>query len=156
MPALFITLTSRHSSALPRAPYRAPTTLFHTQVVTSNTMDNENSVPLAVRFQDAQAIYNQGQLKTKKVVVGVVEMKVSTFMHCTLDQRSAEDYGKTRQLLTAEEVSFLLWKYDILQHAGWLQTLKDVWILALKIAQKRNPDAKVCVCVIVHFLSHYM
>ena len=116
-------------------------------------MDNENSVPQAVRFQDAQAMYNQGQLETKKAAAGVAEMKVSTFTHRTLGRRSAEDFGKTRRLLTAEEESILLWRCDILQRAGWLQTPKDVRILALEIAQKRNPDAKVCVYFFIFYPS---
>ena len=43
--------------------------------------------------------------------------------------------------LTAEE-SILLWRCDILQCSGWLQTPEDARILALEIVQKRNPDAK--------------
>ena len=119
MLASFITLARRNSNTLPKAPYRAPTTLFHTQAVTSNTIDNENSVPQAVRFQDAQAIYNQGQLETKKAAAGVAGVEASTFKHRTLGRRSAEDYDQTRRLLTAEE-SILLWRCDILQRAGWL------------------------------------
>ena len=37
----------------------------------------------------------------------------------------------------------MLWKCDILQRFGWLQTPKDVRILALEIVQKRDPNAKV-------------
>ena len=65
-------------------------------------------------------------------------------------RRSAEDYGKTRRLLTAEEESTLLWRCDILQRSGWSQTPEDVRILAygsetqmLKLARTRF--ATVCI-----------
>ena len=58
-------------------------------------------------------------------------------------RRLAEDYGKTRRLLTTKEESILLWGCDILQCAGWLQTPNDVRNLARGIVQKRDPDAKV-------------
>ena len=108
-------------------------------------MDNPNaeSAPPAVRFQDAQAMYNQGQLETKKDAAVIAEMTESTFRHRMAGQRSAEDFGKSRRLLTIEEESILLWRCDILQRAGWLQTPKDVRIMALEIIQKRNPDAQV-------------
>ena len=44
-------------------------------------------------------------------------------------------------LLTAGEESILLWRCDI--PTLWLQTAKDVRILALEIVQKRDPNAKV-------------
>ena len=55
----------------------------------------------------------------------------------------SEDYGKTRRLLTAEEESILLWRCEILQRSGWLQTPADVRALALEIVQKQDPNAKV-------------
>ena len=70
-------------------------------------------------------------------------MRESTFRPRMAGRRSVEDYGKTRRLLTAAEESILLWRCDILQRAGWLQTPKDALILALEIVQKRDPDAKV-------------
>ena len=53
-------------------------------------------------------------------------------------RRSADDYGKTRRLLTAEEESILIWRCDVLQRSGWSQTLEDVRILALETVQKRD------------------
>ena len=105
--------------------------------------ENPESAPQAVRFQDAQAMYNQGQLETKKDAAVIAEMTKSTFRHRMAGRRSVEDYGKTRRILTAEEESIVLWRCDILQRAGWLQPPKDVRILAIEIVQKRGPDAKV-------------
>ena len=56
-------------------------------------------------------------------------------------QRLAEDCGKTRWLLTADGKSIFLWRCEIFQRSGWLQTPEDVRILALEIVQKRDPDA---------------
>ena len=110
-------------------------------------MNSENSesesASQAVRFQDAQAMFNQGQLVTRRDAAAVAEMAESTFKHRLAGRRSAEEYGKTRRLLTAEEESILLWRCDILQRSGWLQTPKDIRILALEIVQKRDPNAKV-------------
>ena len=58
-------------------------------------------------------------------------------------RQSAEDYSKTRRLLTAEEESILLGRCEILQCPGWLQTPAGVRSLALEIVQKRGPNAKV-------------
>ena len=58
--------------------------------------ENPESAPQAVRFQDAQAMYNQGQLETKKDAAVIAEMTESTFRHRMAGRRSAEDYGKTR------------------------------------------------------------
>ena len=110
-------------------------------------MNSENSesesASQAVRFQDAQAMFNQGQLVTRRYAAAVAEMAESTFKYRLAGRRLAEEYGKTRRLLTAEEESILLWRCDILQLSGWLQTPKDVRILALEIVQKRDPNAKV-------------
>ena len=70
-------------------------------------------------------------------------MAPSTFTHRMAGRRSAEDYSKTRRLLTAEEESILLWRREILQCSGWLQTPADIRALALVILQKRDPNAKV-------------
>ena len=103
-------------------------------------MNSEISAPQAVHFQDAQAMFNQGQLRMRGDTATIVEMAVSTFWHHMAGWRSAEDYSKVRRLLTMEEESILLWRCDILQRSGWLvvwlQTPEDVWILALKIVQK--------------------
>ena len=106
-----------------------------------NTSDN--SAHQAVRFQDAQAMYYQGQLMRQRDAAGIAKMALSTFTHRMAGQRLAEDYGKTRRLLTAEEGSILLWGCEILQCSGWLQTPADVRALTLEIAQKRDPNAKV-------------
>ena len=42
-----------------------------------------------------------------------------------------------------KEELILLWRSDIFQHSGWLQTLEDVRILALEVVQERDPDAEV-------------
>ena len=73
----------------------------------------------------------------------IAEMALSTFKHRMAGRRSAEDYGKTWRLLTVVEESILLWKCEILQPSGWLQTPEDVWVLALEIVQKRDPNAVV-------------
>ena len=110
----------------------------------SNTMNSENPqsesaarVPLAIRFQDAQAMYNQRQIKTKKDVAVIAEMKESTFRRRMAGRRSHEDYSIIQQHLTVEEESIVLWRCEILPRAGWLQTPKDARILALEILQKR-------------------
>ena len=105
--------------------------------------ETRNSAPQAVRFQDAQAMYNQGQLKTRSDAAVIAEMAVSTFKHRMTGRRSAEGYDKSRRLLAAEEESILLWRCDILQYSGWLQAPEDVRVLALEIVQKRDPDAEV-------------
>ena len=109
----------------------------------SNTMNSENSASQAVRFQDAQVMFNQGQLETRGDTAVIAEMSASIFKHRMAGRRSAEGYGKTRRLLTAEKVPILPWRCDILQRSGWLQTLEDAPISAPEIAQKRDPDAKV-------------
>ena len=113
----------------------------------SNTMNSENSqsesVPQAIRFQDAQAMYNQRRIQTKKDAAVIAEMKESTFRHRMAGRRSHEDYSITQRRLTAEEESIVLWRCDTLQRAGWLQTPKDARILALEILQKRDPDGKI-------------
>ena len=113
----------------------------------SNTMNSENSqsesVPQAIRFQDAQAMCNQRRLKTEKDAAVIAEMKEPTPEHCMASRRSHEDYSITQRHLTAEEESIVLWRCDILQRAGWLQTPKDAQILALEILQKRDPDGEI-------------
>ena len=99
-------------------------------------MNSENSAPQAVRFQDAQAMFNQGQFGTRGDAATIADMAVSTFRHHMAGRRSAEDYGKTRRLLTTEEESILLWRCEILQRSGWSQTPEDLRILALEIVQK--------------------
>ena len=71
-------------------------------------MDNENSAHQAVRFQDAQAMYYQGPFGQRRDAAVIAEMAPSTFTHRMAGRQSAEDYGKTRRLLTAEEESILL------------------------------------------------
>ena len=83
-------------------------------------MDNENSAHQVILFQDAQAMYYQGQLERQRDAAGIAEMALSTFTHRMAGRRSAEDYGKTRRLLTAEE-SILMWRCDVLQRSGWSQ-----------------------------------
>ena len=85
-------------------------------------------------------MYYQGQLGRRKDAAVIAEMAPS---HRMAGRRSADDYGKTRRLLTAEEESILIWRCDVLQRSGWSQTPEDVRILALEIVQKRDPDAKV-------------
>ena len=58
-------------------------------------------------------------------------------------RQSAEDYGKTRQLLTAEAESILLCRCKILQCSCWLQTPADVRALAFEFVHERVPNAKV-------------
>ena len=65
--------------------------------------DSENSASQAVRFQDAQAMFNQGQLVTRRDVAVVAEMAESTHKHRMVGRRSAENYVRTWRLLTAEE-----------------------------------------------------
>ena len=73
-------------------------------------MNSDNSARdhQAVHFQDAQVMYYQGQLERQRDAVGIAEMALSTVSHRMAGRRSAEDYGKTRRLLTAEEELILL------------------------------------------------
>ena len=111
--------------------------------MTSNTMNSENSASKVVVFQDAPAMVNQGQLGTRAEATAIAEMPESTFNHGMAGRRSAEDYGKTRWLLTAEEESVLLCRYEILPLSGWSQASEDLRILGLEIVQKRDPEAIV-------------
>ena len=89
----------------------------------SYTVNSENSACRVVRFQ---AMLNQGQLGTGRDAVVIAEMAQSTFKHRIDGRRSAEDYGKTWRLLTAEEEPIFLWRCNILPRSGWLQTPEDV------------------------------
>ena len=102
-------------------------------------MNSEISASQVVRFQDAQAMSSQKQLGMRGDAAAIAEMPVSTFRHRMAGRRSAEDYGKTRRLLTAEEESFCCGD-ETLQRSGWLQTPEDVRVLALEIVQRQNPD----------------
>ena len=106
-------------------------------------MNSENSAHQTVRLQAAQAMYSQGQLRRRKDAAVIAEVAPSTFTHRIAGRRSAEDYGKTRQLLAVGEGSVLVWGCGVLQRSGWSQTPEDVRILALETVQKRDPDAKV-------------
>ena len=109
--------------------------------------ENPNSeparAPQAVRFQDAQAMYNMGKVRTKAGAAVIAEMPETTFRQRMAGRRSAEDYGKTKRLLTVEEESILLWRCDTLQRAGRPQIPNDARILALEIIQKRDLGAKI-------------
>ena len=61
-------------------------------------MNSENPASQVVRFQDAQAMFNQGQVGTRGDAATIGEMPESTFNHRMAGRRSAEDYGKTRRL----------------------------------------------------------
>ena len=87
--------------------------------------------------------YHQGQFNQRREAAVIAEMAPSISTHRMAGRQSAEDYGKTRRLLTAEEELILLWRCKILQCSGWLQAPADVRALALEIVQKRDPNAKV-------------
>ena len=106
-------------------------------------MDKEDLAHRSVRFQDAQAMYHQGQFSQRKDAAVIVQMAPSTFTHRMAGWQSAEDYGKTRRLLTTEEESILQWRCELLQYSGWLQTPANVRALALEIIQKQDPNATV-------------
>jgi hypothetical protein len=88
-------------------------------------------------------MYREGIISTKSGAAVVAEMKETTFVYRTLGRRSAEDYHKSRRLLKEEEEEILIWRCDILQRAGFPQTVKDVTASAEQILQKRNPTATV-------------
>ena len=92
-------------------------------------MNSENSAHQAVRFQDAQAMYYQGQLGRRKDAAVIAEMAPHIEWPVG-DQRRTT--AKTRRLLTAEEESILIWRCDVLQCPGWSQAPEDVRILALE------------------------
>ena len=73
----------------------------------------------------------------------ITEMALSTYKHRIAGRRSAEDYGKTRRLLTAEEESILLWKCDITIVFRTAINPGGCTGLALEIVQKRDPNAVV-------------
>ena len=65
------------------------------ELITSNTMNSENSAAhQAVRLQDAQEMYYQGQIGRRKDAAVIAQMAPSTFIHRMAGWRSAEDYGK--------------------------------------------------------------
>ena len=106
-------------------------------------MDNEDLAHRSVHFQDAQAMYHQGQFGQRRDAAVIAQMATSTFTHRMAGRQSAEDYGKIRRLLMTEEESILLWRCEILQCSSWLQTPADVRALALEIVQKWDPNAEV-------------
>jgi len=100
-------------------------------------------VPESVRFQDAFGMYREGITSTKSGAAVVAEMKESTFVHLSLGRRAAEDYYKSQRLLKVEEEEILIWRCDILQRAGFPQSIKDVTKLAKEILQKWEPTATI-------------
>ena len=81
--------------------------------VSRNLARTPSRSPQAVRFQDAQAMYNQRRLETKRDAAAIAEMKESTFGYRMAGRRPAEDYAISQRRLTAEEESILLWRCDI-------------------------------------------
>lgn len=100
-------------------------------------------IPQSVRFQEAMEMYRSGRDPRKEDAAVVAEMRVSTFVHCSLGRRSAEDYSKSRRLLTAEEEEVIIWRCEILQRTGFPQTTQDVRRIAESVLQKRDPDGRV-------------
>ena len=86
----------------------------------SDTVSSGNfeSAEQAVRFQDAQDMYHQGQLARRRGAAIITEMALSISRHRMAGLTLAEGYGKTRRLLTAKEESILLWGCDTLQCSG--------------------------------------
>jgi hypothetical protein len=58
-------------------------------------------------------------------------------------RRSAADYGKSRRLPLEAEEKTLIWRCDILQRAGFPQTVQDVRDLAQTLIRKRDPTGTV-------------
>ena len=105
-------------------------------------MDNEDLAHRSVRFQDAQAMCHQGQFGQRRDAAVIAQMARSTFTHRTAGRQLAEDYGKTQRILATEEESILLWRCEILQYSGWLQTPADVRALARrKKFQSQSPSS---------------
>ena len=61
-------------------------------------------IPQTVQFQEALEIYRSGRAPRKEAAAVVAEMRASTFVHRSLGWRSVEEYGKSRRLLTGEEI----------------------------------------------------
>jgi hypothetical protein len=100
-------------------------------------------IPESVRFQDGLKMYREGLVPRKSDAAVVAEMRESTFVHRSLGRRSAKDFYKSRRLLKEEEEEILIWRCEILQRAGFRQSIRDVRDLAEKILQKRDPTATV-------------
>ena len=109
----------------------------------ANPQFNGGNVPESVRFQDGLAMYLNGLVPSKEHAAVVAEMKQSTFIHRTLGRRSAADYGKSRRLLLEAEQKTLIWRCDILQRAGFPETVQDVRDLAQTLLRKRDPTGTV-------------
>lgn len=89
-------------------------------------------------------MYYHGQLETRRDAVVIAEMELSSvaFAHRMGGRRSAESYGKTWRPPMAEEKSILIWRCDILQCCGWLQTPADVRAFAHEVVQSRGETRK--------------
>ena len=85
-------------------------------------------------------MYYQGLFGQRRDAVVIAKMAPSTFTHRMAGRQSAEYYCKTRRLLTVEEESILLWRCEILQCSGWLQTPADVRALALEIVEYNKDE----------------
>jgi hypothetical protein len=109
----------------------------------ANPQLNGGNVPEAIRFQDGLAMYLNGLVPSKGDAAVIAEMKRSTFVHRSLGRRSATDYGKSRRLLLEAEEKTLIWRCDLLQRAGFPQTVQDVRDLAQTLLRKRDPTGTV-------------
>jgi hypothetical protein len=87
-------------------------------------------------------MYSEGLVPRIIDAAVVAETKESTFVHRSLGGRSAEEFCKSRRLLKEGEENVLIWYCDILQRAGFRQSIRDVRELA-KILQKRDPAGTV-------------
>jgi len=117
------------------------------QIANNNTVANpqfnSGNIPEFVQFQEGLAMYLNSLVPSKEQSAVVAEMKRSTFIHRTLGRRSAADFGKSRRLLLEAEEKTLIWRCNILQRAGFPQTVKDVRDLAQTILRKRDPTGTI-------------
>lgn len=92
--------------------------------MSDNTNDNsavhgsDGAVPECVRFQEALAMYRERIVPTKSDASVVAEMQPSTFVHRSLGRRSAEDFYKSRRLLSPEEEDIVMWRCEVLQRCA--------------------------------------
>ena len=102
-------------------------------------------------------MYREHIIPRKMDAAVCAEMKESIFVHRSNGRQSAAYHQKSGQFLTEEEEDVLVWRYKVLQHAGFAQTLKDITTIAedLEILRKRVPHGIVSLSLHPFFPSQW-
>ena len=79
-------------------------------------------------------MYRERIAPREKDAVVCAEMQESTFVRRSNGRQSAADHQKSLRLLTEEEEDVLVWRCEVLQHAGFTQTPKDIGVQTVRCA----------------------